>query len=125
MVVRRRGYTPQSGQQKLARLDKPEHLAGYASEHWDRVVPKLTEMGLLHPVDADALVALCQWWAEYRILQATPAGDSDSYKRSIALASCFKNWSNLAARFGLTPKDREKLTLHPPKEHDPAAEFLA
>ena len=88
------------------------HFTGVRS-----VVPKLAEMGVLHPIDSEALSALCQWWLEYRTLQATSVEDSgDSYKRSISLASCFKNWSNLAARFGLTPKDREKLTKNPPAE---------
>ena len=50
------------------------------------------------------------------LLGTDAAADSgEAYKRFIALASCFKNWSNLAARFGLTPKDREKLTLDPPE----------
>ena len=90
------------------------------------MVPLLAETVELRPVDASALMALCQWWAEYQTLLAAPStAASDAYKRSIALASCFKNWSNLAARFGLTPKDREKLTTRDPDVYDPAARFLA
>lgn len=126
MVVRRRGWNPVVQEQRRVRLDCPEHLTGFAAEHWDRIEPLLSEMGVLKPIDSEALAAMCQWWSEFRTLQATPAMDSgETYKRSIALASCFKNWSNLAARFGLTPRYREKLTIDPLRSEDPAAEFLA
>ncbi len=108
------------------KLPKPEHLAGHASAHWDAVVPLLVDMVELRQADAPALEALCLWWGEYRTLQETSsAGSGEAYKRSIALASCFKNWSNLAARFGLTPRDRERLTTREPERDDPAAAFLA
>ena len=98
----------------------------YASEHWDCTVPKLLEMGILRPIDIEALTALCHWWQEYRTLQESPAVDSGAaYKRSIALASCFKNWSGLAAKFGLTPKDRDKMVIKESNEDDPVAKYLA
>ena len=126
MAVRRRGWNPAVLEREPIRLERPAHLTGFAAEHWDRVEPLLSEMSLLQPIDSEALTAMCQWWSEFRILQATPATTSaETYKRSIALASCFKNWSNLAARFGLTPKDREKLTIDPPRAEDPAAAFIA
>lgn len=125
MPVRYRGM-PEPEPKQLLRLEKPKHLEGFASEHWDTIEPLLAEMGLLREIDIEALTALCQWWLEYRTLQATPATDSsETYKRSIALASAFKNWSNLAGRFGLTPKDREKLTLVPPQEYSPVTDYLA
>ena len=124
MVVRYRGM-PKVEQREPVKIEKPDCLEGYASDHWDFVVPKLLEMGVLHPVDVEALTALCQWWAEYRRLQSQPQADSgDAYKRSISLASCFKNWSNLAARFGLTPKDREKLEIEAPIDST-LAKYLA
>jgi phage terminase small subunit len=125
MVVRYRGM-PKAKQRDLVKIEKPDCLEGYASEHWDCTVPKFLEMGVLRPVDIEALTALCHWWPEYRTLQESPAGDSSAaYKRSIALASCFKNWGGLAAKFGLTPKDQEKLAIEKPNTDDPAAEFLA
>lgn len=124
MPVRYRGQPPVNDRPAPVKLDKPALPSGYASEHWDRVHPLLSKMGVLRPVDRPALESLCWWWHEYRTLQTTPAADSgEAYKRSIALASCFKNWSNLAARFGLTPKDREKLTIDAPDTDDQAAEF--
>ena len=124
MAVRRWGVQPTK--RVPVRLQKPEHLQGYASQHWDCIEPLLGQMGVLHPIDCEALTALCQWWAEYRTLQATPAADSgEVYKRAISLASAFKNWSGLASRFGLTPKDREKLSYVPPEGYDTAAEFIA
>ena len=125
MPVRRRGWSPENDRPKPIRLDKPNHLTGYAAEHWERIEPLLSEMGVLQPIDSEALTALCQWWGEFRTLQAAPATDSNEvYKRSIALAACFKHWSSMAARFGLTPKDREKLTLTRIADDDPVAEFL-
>ncbi len=126
MPVRRRGWNPTNDRTGPVKLDKPDLPKGFASEHWERVHPLLSEMGVLRPVDRSALESLCLWWHEYRTLQETQAVDSgETYKRSISLASCFKNWSNLASRFGLTPKDREKLTIAPPEFDDPAAEFVA
>ncbi len=125
MPVRYRGQPPVADRPERVRLDKPDLPQGYASEHWDRVHPLLSGMGVLRPIDRPALESLYLWWHEYRSLQETPATDSgETYKRSISLASCFKNWSNLAARFGLTPKDWEKLTLDPPETDDPAADFV-
>ena len=124
MVVRRRGM-PEPNRAEPVKIEKPDCLTGYAAEHWDCVVPRLSEMGVLLPVDSEALTALCQWWGEYRTLQESLANESgDAYKRSIALASCFKNWSNMASRFGLTPKDREKLVIEKPNQYDPASEFV-
>lgn len=125
MVVRRRGM-PAPAQKTRLHLPKPECLTGFAGEHWDYVIPKLLSMGVLDEsgIDRESLVAMCQWWGEYRNLQEKPAAEpGENYKRSISLASCFKNWTGLADRFGLNPKAREKMTLHP-DEHDPAAEFV-
>lgn len=124
MTVRRRGM-PEMKLCGAVRIEKPDCLNSFAAEHWDCVVPKLAEMGVLHPIDSEALTALCQWWGEYRTLQESSAdGSGEAYKRSIALASCFKNWSNLASRFGLTPADRAKLVVAVRSENDPAAEFV-
>ena len=48
-------------------------------------------------------------------------GEGDSYKPTIEAATGWKNYSAVAAKFGLTPADREKLTLPGPIE--PADEF--
>ena len=62
MAVRRRGWNPTQDRPQQVRLDKPDHLTGYAAEHWDRVEPLLSAMGVLQPIDSEALTALCQWW---------------------------------------------------------------
>jgi len=121
MSVRYRGQPEDEPQQVV--IEKPEGLSPHASAHWDCVFPKLEEMNILHPVDCPALVAMCEWWAEWKKLLSGEVGE-EGYKRSIALASCFKNWSNLAGRFGLTPKDRDKLQVPIGRPDPVVAQYL-
>ena len=48
-------------------------------------------------------------------------GQGDSYKLTIEAATGWKNYSAVAAKFGMTPADRLKLTV--PEPAAPADEF--
>ena len=43
-------------------------------------------------------------------------GKGDSYKLTIEAATGWKNYSAVAAKFGLTPADREKISVTEPSE---------
>ena len=65
---------------------------------------------------------LCRWYSVWRKADARlQQGKGDSYKLTIEAATGWKNYSAVAAKFGLTPADREKLTL--PEPIEPADEF--
>lgn len=49
---------------KPGRPDRPPELTAEAAAEWDRIVPELTEAGLLAKVDRAALAAYCFAWAE-------------------------------------------------------------
>lgn len=47
-------------------LDKPAELSPDADWLWDRVIDQMNTVGLLKPIDAAALEALCETFARYR-----------------------------------------------------------
>jgi P27 family predicted phage terminase small subunit len=48
----------------------PRALTGEARKEWQRVVPVLSEMGLLTTVDRATLIRYCEAWAEWLDLDA-------------------------------------------------------
>jgi len=104
----------------------PKSFNAHAAELWRRVAPLLHEMGVLREVDLPNLEAMCLWYAEWKALQeSSPPSAADQYKRTIAMASSFKNYATLAKKFGTTPADRNALKVVERLEIDPAAEFVA
>lgn len=73
-------------------------LSGGALEAWDWLWPRLTKLGLATELDSHELTAMCQWWAEFQTHQA--AGDTNK------MATAYKGFRTIAAKFGLTPTDR-------------------
>ena len=64
----------------------------------------------------------CRWYSVWRKADARlQQGDGDSYKLTVEAATGWKNYSAVAAKFGLTPGDCEKLIL--PEPIEPADEF--
>jgi len=45
---------------------KPKGMSLEAQRHWDEVVPSLEEKGVAKGIDASALRAMCEAWAEYQ-----------------------------------------------------------
>ena len=90
----------------------PDWLDGEARALWESTVPTLIDMGIARGVDAPALAGLCRWYSVWRQADARlQRGDGDSYKGSIEAAAAWKNYSAVAAKFGLTPVDREKISV--------------
>lgn len=79
-------------------------LTGEALKFWKQIVPELIELKAVSSLDSAELTALSEWWGEYR----KRMGDTkaDGYKRAIGMASAYKQFRTLAAKFYLTPTDR-------------------
>lgn len=104
---------------------KPKWLDGVAAEAWQRVVPELVALGVARTIDADALAGMCRWFAVWREADAKlQAGDGDTYKRTIEAATGWKNYTAIAAKYGMTPADRAKLTIDTDDAGDDLLEYL-
>jgi P27 family predicted phage terminase small subunit len=105
-----------------------------AKREWNRLVPQLSALGLLTALDRGAIAGGCQWWAMFvdavKDIEAngttfeTETG-SQGPRPSVALA--IKSWQQylaFAARFGLTPSDRSRLSVPEPKPIDEMTVYL-
>ena len=93
----------------------PQWLDEEASAFWQATVPELAAMGVARSVDGPALAGMCRWYSVWRKADARlQQGDGDSYKLTVEAATGWKNYSAVAAKFGLTPGDREKLSVPEP-----------
>jgi phage terminase small subunit len=103
---------------------KIAELSGAALVLWDRVVPELTRMKIATALDSAELLAMCEWWGEYRMLQHNKK--LEPYKRMCAMAAAYKQFRTIASRFGLTPADRAGLDIDgDDQETNPFAAFVA
>ena len=83
-------------------------------------------MRVAHAVDTDPLAGMSRWYSAWRRAHAKlRTGDGDSYMRSIEAATAWKNFTALAATFGLTRADRARLSvLSLPLSDDPLVELI-
>ncbi|MEN1680330.1 MAG: P27 family phage terminase small subunit [Planctomycetota bacterium] len=88
---------------------------------WKALVPQLVSTGLAKSVDSAELFALCQWWGEYRRWDLDKK--SDPYKRLVGMATAYKQFRTIAAKFGLTPSDRASLNVTPNDDSKPSGRF--
>ena len=91
----------------------PRDLDATARAYWRQVVPDLVSRGLAKAVDAGALRQLCELWSLYR--KAMKEAQKNPAEMARVVKVYFDAHQALAARFGLTPKDRQKLRM-PPKQ---------
>lgn len=98
-------------------LNRPGNLSPAAGALWDEIAATLPP-GTLAAIDAAALTACCEWFARWKDLdRRLQAGDGDEYKLLTLAAVASKQFATLAAKFGLSPSDRAKLTAPPPPEN--------
>lgn len=101
---------------------RPTHLTAEGFELWDTVVPELVELNIVGHLDTPQLVAMCEWWQEYRYW----AKEIPDHKNVQAKAKAYQQFLSVSAKFGLTPHDRRKIKPRAPKEVvSPFAQFLA
>lgn len=80
-----------------------------AAEHWDEVVPKLIAKGVATEIDAPALLAMCNCWANYCKAERTKPIPGRGRERQMEINGYLREWRSLAAKFGLTPVDRARI----------------
>lgn len=111
---------------------RPRHLKGEAKKFWDFVVPRLVEKGVATEIDAPALEMMAVAWAEYRnavdvklepwiVFVEDEFGGmepqerhptlKDLRQRQMVICGWQRAWTEIAAKFGLTPTDRAKLEI--------------
>lgn len=98
-------------------------LSGAALDAWKHLHPRLTELGLATELDSHELVALCEWWSEYR--KWSDMTDANDYRRLVGMAAAYKQFRTVASKFGLTPTDRVGLEGTRPTADDELADLIA
>lgn len=99
-------------------------LTGHALECWERYLPQLISLGLATELDSAELSAMCGWWGEYMKWCAMDEGVND-YRRLTGMATAYKQFRTIAAKFGLTPSDRAGLTGVTRTTDDELSELIA
>jgi P27 family predicted phage terminase small subunit len=111
---------------------QPTWLSEDAAQLWADLVPPLIARGIATAVDAPELASLCDWWSRYRqasrLLDDNGAnsGDPAYYRHFLQASTAWKNFTAVAARFGLNPSDRAKLRIESSGEAaDPLLSFAS
>lgn len=104
----RHGVSPVAG----GELIRPSDLKGDAAKLWDRVSDFAVQAGA-GECDIACLDGMCRWYAEWRrcgaVLGSAIPGDEDHRTLQYVTSNAWKQFSEMASRFGLTPADRAKL----------------
>lgn len=99
--------------------DKPRWLGKEAAAWWDGVIGCLPAE-VLGKVDEYALALLVEKWAEWRryvlALEDIDVTDKEHYKVAMLANMAAKTVQGLLGKFGMTPSDRAKMKIVPPKE---------
>jgi hypothetical protein len=95
---------------------RPRWLTPAARVEWNRIAPRLIEARIVTTIDADSLGIYCSLLAEFRTRLAK--GDVPS----VRLSAEIRAW---AARFGITPSDRERITVTPAPVPSKLEKFLS
>jgi P27 family predicted phage terminase small subunit len=117
-------------------VQAPPYLSQLASWEWDRITKQLIQNDVLQETDLMMLAAYCQEMAVYWECSEELAkgkyvldefGESTGRAKTEAIMGdkALKNAIAIGSRFGLSPSDRQKLIMNPPKGGgDPMDEFL-
>jgi phage terminase small subunit len=88
-----------------------------AQRCWEWVQPRLIQLGLATELDSHELTAMCQWWSKFQQFRAL-----DDVNK---MATAYKSFRTIAAKFGLTPTDRVGLQGARPNSQDELADLIA
>ncbi len=103
---------------------KPAGLSPEASATWDTLAEQLRLV--LRPSDATALAMLAEFVCLYRKALKAAQKKPASKDARIAVVSYAATFDRLAARFGMTPSDRQRIPeAQKPAEPDEFEQFLA
>lgn len=98
----------------------PIWLDPEAVAEWNRVVPVLTNMGLLKAIDMASLAAYCECWARFKnaslivqqegmVLHDDKQGRAQRHPALLTVEAASKELRSWAQQFGLTPSAEARL----------------
>jgi len=125
----------------------PPGLSKHARQEWKSIVPQLTQLGVLSPIDGKALAAYCHAYArwaqaEERIekfgivieepvlwknLLGKPFIVAWRHKKNPACnisETALKLMKSFLVEFGMTPAARTRIRVEKPAEADPLEKYL-
>lgn len=102
---------------------RPDDLSPDAAEFWDSVVARLTRAGVAKEIDTHALRLLAEVWGHLRQAHRLLLSEPCDKNARIAYTTYFAKWAELAARFGLDPSSRSKLSVVPEEPEGPLSKF--
>ncbi len=123
---------------KAAKPAMPKGMSKRAQAAWKRLADELLGLGVLTTLDAMALEALCEAYADFiecRELIATHGRTFETETKTGAyvvrarpevaqLSDAWRRFHAMAAEFGLTPSSRTRIQVKQVEERDPLEELL-
>ena len=106
---------------KFPLAQKPDNLSKIASQHWDSVIPKLNELGLITELDKPMLVMICElwalWWNAVKVVQKgkmgflriKECGNIEVHPALVASENIEQRLVKLMKEFGMTPASRPRV----------------
>ena len=95
-----------------------------AESFWDSVVQPMVDRGLVTAGDGPSAQAMCESWYLMRRTFAALDNDPTDKPTRTAYIAYSQMFDKIAARFGLTPADRQRLKFEKPPEKSPFQKFL-
>ena len=102
----------------------PADLGKHAQWLWDSVVDDLVRLNVAKKLDTAHLWAMCEVWGLYRAAMEVAIKDPTDKDARIAVVSYLASFETAAAKCGLSPADRAKLTVVPEQAVDEFEQFL-
>jgi phage terminase small subunit len=113
----RNKFSPGAG----GEIKRPNGLGRYGNKLWKSTIDYVVAIGG-GECDTESLASMCKWYNEYRRIAFSVEKMSpmdDNYRTLLyAMATAFRQFSDMAGRFGLTPVDRAKLKVEPTERKD-------
>ena len=101
--------------------EKPDTLAGSASECWDKLAPQLEDAGILTHLDGRLLASYCQAYADTVMLREmienngwftlTTDGIMKASPIVAAMQDSFRRMNQTGSELGLSPTSRPKIEV--------------
>lgn len=102
-----------SSEPKFEGQPTPGDLEGDALKAWELIVPPLIEAHVAKAADEAMLRSACRWYVQFsqamRKAESPETADGARYKLLILASVCWKQFVNVAIKYGLTPADRQRL----------------
>ena len=94
----------------------PKKLSPRQRDIWNMIVDN-TAPEVLNQVDSMMLYGAARWFEKFEQWDEAPAKEGmDAYKADVMASMCWKQFTAICAKFGLTPMDRAKIKLDPDQQ---------